>query len=181
MGKLDQKVAVVTGAARGIGKQIALTFAREGANIVIPDLLEAEMEATAQEIRDLGREVIALKTDVSKKKEVERLIDTVINKFNKVPSPIGVMKKPTDISNLYSMIRADGQRTNQAIMFNHSIKPNSSQSTASQKPSQKLVSFKTQNPKTYLHLRNKGCFASDILGNSLNGDSLKQKIHVGVR
>jgi hypothetical protein len=91
-----------------------------------------------------------------------------------------VPKKQTDMGSLYSMIRADGHRANQAVMFNHSIKPNSSQSNDSEKPNKNLVAFKTQNPKVYLNLRNKGCFASDILGNNLNGDSLKQKIHVGV-
>ncbi|MFC2003210.1 SDR family NAD(P)-dependent oxidoreductase [Chloroflexota bacterium] len=84
MGKLDQKVAVITGAARGIGKQIALTFAREGADIVIGDILTTEMEAAAQEIRDLGREVITVKTDMTRKGEVKNLIDSSIDNFKKV-------------------------------------------------------------------------------------------------
>ena len=50
---MDQKVTVVTGGARGMGKQMALTFVSEGADIVIGDVLE--MEVAAQEIRDLGR------------------------------------------------------------------------------------------------------------------------------
>jgi len=82
MGKLDQKVAVITGGARGIGKQIALTLANEGADIVLGDVLE--MEAAAQELKDLGRKVITVKTDVSKKEEVKNLVDTAIDNFKKV-------------------------------------------------------------------------------------------------
>ncbi len=82
MGKLEKRVAIITGGARGIGKQIALTFASEGADIVIGDIIE--MEATAQEIMKLGRKVITVKTDVTKKADVENMIDTTIGKFKKV-------------------------------------------------------------------------------------------------
>ena len=82
MGKLAQKVAVITGGARGIGKQIALTFASEGADIVIGDIIE--MEAAAQDIKDLGRAVITVKTDVTHKEAVRNLIDSAIDNFNKV-------------------------------------------------------------------------------------------------
>ena len=82
MGKLEGNVAIVTGGARGIGKQIALSFATEGANIVIGDMLE--MEVVAEEIKNLGREVVILKTDISKKEEVKKLIDVTMNRFDKV-------------------------------------------------------------------------------------------------
>jgi len=82
MGNLDQKVVVVTGGAKGIGKQIALTFAREGANIVIADIIE--MEETARAVGELGRMTITVTTDVSKREEVKNLIDTTINNFGKI-------------------------------------------------------------------------------------------------
>lgn len=82
MEKLARKVAVITGGARGIGKQIALTFAGEGADIVIGDIIE--METVAQDIKSLGREVITIKTDVTSKEEVQNLIHTAVNNFNKV-------------------------------------------------------------------------------------------------
>ncbi len=69
MGRLDGKVAVVTGSARGIGKQIALSFAGEGADIVVDDIRVEEMEATAREIRNLGRKAIAVRADVTKQRE----------------------------------------------------------------------------------------------------------------
>jgi NAD(P)-dependent dehydrogenase (short-subunit alcohol dehydrogenase family) len=82
MGSLDRKTAVITGGARGIGRQIAVTFAKEGADIVIGDT--GEMEKVAQEIRNLGRRVATVKTDVTKKTDVDILIDTAIHNFGKV-------------------------------------------------------------------------------------------------
>jgi 3-oxoacyl-[acyl-carrier protein] reductase len=82
MGKLDNKVAVITGGARGMGKQIALTFAIEGADVVIGDVLE--MDSTVQEITNTGGRVIAIKTDVSNLEEVRNLFDTAISTFKKV-------------------------------------------------------------------------------------------------
>ena len=82
MGRLDKKVGVVTGGARGIGKQIALTFAIEGADLVIGDVIE--MGGVAREIKELGREVITVKTDVRIKEEVKNLIDTTVDRFKKV-------------------------------------------------------------------------------------------------
>ena len=84
MEKLDGKVAVITGAGSGIGKQIALTFAGEGADIVVGDKMVEEAESTAKEVRDLGRKAIAFPMDVTKKEEVRRLIDTALDNFKKV-------------------------------------------------------------------------------------------------
>lgn len=80
--KLSEKVAVVTGSARGIGKQIALTLARNGADIVISDIID--MEASAAEVKKLGRKAITVKADVTRKSDVERLFDTAVSSFGKV-------------------------------------------------------------------------------------------------
>ncbi len=82
--RLDGKLAVITGSARGIGREIALCFARAGANIVIADVVTSEMEATTLEIKKLGREAISIKTDVSKKQDVERMINLVIERFERI-------------------------------------------------------------------------------------------------
>ncbi len=82
MTKLNKKVAIITGGARGMGKQMALTFASEGADIVIGDIIG--MESTVQEVRKLGRNVIAVNTDVTKKADVQNLINTAIENFKKV-------------------------------------------------------------------------------------------------
>jgi 3-oxoacyl-[acyl-carrier protein] reductase len=82
MGKLGGKVAIITGGARGMGREIALTFAREGADIVIADL--SDMEETARAIGLLGRKCIEVKADVSKKSDIRRLIAETIEAFKKV-------------------------------------------------------------------------------------------------
>lgn len=84
MGKLEGKIAVITGGARGLGKEMGLRFAREGSHIVIGDILTSDMESTVQEIKALGQEAIAVKTDVTKKQEVERLMDLTVEKFKKI-------------------------------------------------------------------------------------------------
>lgn len=82
MEKLTGKVAVITGGARGIGKQMALTLAREGADIVIADLID--MSQAAAEVKNLGRKALTVKTDVTKKEQVENLFATTIENFKQV-------------------------------------------------------------------------------------------------
>lgn len=82
MGKLNQKVALITGGASGIGKQIAITFAAEGADIVIGDT--ADMEVVAEEVKRLGRQVLTIKADVGNRREVNNLIDYAIDNFTKI-------------------------------------------------------------------------------------------------
>jgi 3-oxoacyl-[acyl-carrier protein] reductase len=80
--KLDQRVAMITGGARGMGKQMALTFASNGADIVIGDILD--MDEAAREVKASGRKVVTVKTDVTKKEEVRRLVSTAIDQFGKI-------------------------------------------------------------------------------------------------
>jgi len=82
MGKLDKKVAVITGGARGIGRQIALTFAGEGAEVVIGDVIS--MEEVAHGIRNLGRGVRGVRADVTKRDEVKNLFEAAITAFERV-------------------------------------------------------------------------------------------------
>lgn len=84
MSKLEGKVVIVTGGARGIGKGIAMASAREGADIVIADILVDSAEKTAEEIRALGRKAIAVKTDVTKSKDVENMVKITLDEFGKI-------------------------------------------------------------------------------------------------
>ena len=68
--KLKDKSAIVTGAASGIGKDIALVYAREGAKVAIADLNKAAAEATANEIRVSGGQAIGIAMDVTNEKAV---------------------------------------------------------------------------------------------------------------
>ncbi|HYF90996.1 MAG TPA: 3-oxoacyl-ACP reductase FabG [Symbiobacteriaceae bacterium] len=79
--RLEGKRAVVTGAARGIGRAIALKLAQEGADVVIGDLLTEQLEETAEMIRALGRKCEAVKTNIAEKEEAERLCQKAITAF----------------------------------------------------------------------------------------------------
>jgi 3-oxoacyl-[acyl-carrier protein] reductase len=81
MGKLDSRIAVVTGAASGLGKAIALLFAREGANIAIIDLKAEEAEAVVRGARDLGRRGLALVADVSDEAQVQQAMDYIFREL----------------------------------------------------------------------------------------------------
>lgn len=84
MGKLDGKVAIVTGAGQGIGKGIALAFAREGAKVVIAEINPQTCEATAQEIRQLGLECLGLACNVGDYGQVTKMVDAVVAKYGPV-------------------------------------------------------------------------------------------------
>jgi len=82
--KLDNKIAIVTGAGRGIGKAIALSLAREGAHVVVLSRTLSEIEQTAAEIEALGRRALAVKADVSDREDVNNMVQSAIQEFGKV-------------------------------------------------------------------------------------------------
>jgi 3-hydroxybutyrate dehydrogenase len=84
MSRLQDKVAIVTGAASGIGKEIALTFVREGARVVIADLNKAAADAAAAEIAEAGGQAISVAMDVSDEDAVNRGIEEAIAAFGKI-------------------------------------------------------------------------------------------------
>ncbi len=81
MGKLDGKVAVITGSARGIGKADALLLAKEGASVVISDIDKDVLVETAKEIEAAGGKVAWCVADVTKPEDTDRLMDTAVEKF----------------------------------------------------------------------------------------------------
>ncbi len=81
---LDNKVAIVTGAAQGIGKAIALALAREGANVVICDINLAGAEAIAMEIKSLGRETLVFEVDVSMTDQVNGMVEKTLDSFKRI-------------------------------------------------------------------------------------------------
>lgn len=81
---LKDKVAVVTGASRGIGRSISLALAAEGARIVAVDLGLDEIEKVADEIRALGTEALAVQGNVTVTADAERMIEAAMEKFGRV-------------------------------------------------------------------------------------------------
>jgi len=82
--KFAGKVALVTGAARGIGEAIALTLAREGADVVVTDVDLEGAQRVAQEIEGLGRKAKAVQADVSQREAVQRLVSEAVSLFGKI-------------------------------------------------------------------------------------------------
>jgi 3-oxoacyl-[acyl-carrier protein] reductase len=83
--KLKGKVALITGAGRGIGKAIALEFAKEGSNVIINyNKSKNEAEEVKNEIEKLGSKAIAIKADVSKKDDVEKMVETILKEFKRI-------------------------------------------------------------------------------------------------
>jgi 3-oxoacyl-[acyl-carrier protein] reductase len=83
MFELKGKVALVTGAGKGIGKEIASSLAFQGADVIVTDVADTVFE-TAKEIESLGVKSLALKCDVSNPQEVQNMQKQVMEKFNKI-------------------------------------------------------------------------------------------------
>jgi len=81
---LEGKIALVTGGSSGMGRTTALAFAREGAKVVIADIQVEGGEETVQTIDDTGGEAIFFKTDVSRRDEVEALINRVVETYGRL-------------------------------------------------------------------------------------------------
>ncbi|MFQ5997583.1 MAG: SDR family NAD(P)-dependent oxidoreductase [Dehalococcoidales bacterium] len=81
---LDGKVAIITGASRGIGKAIALTMAEAGADIVVAARTASYLEQTAKEVTKLGRKCLAIPTDVTTLEQVEQMVEKTIAEFGKI-------------------------------------------------------------------------------------------------
>jgi len=84
MGRLDRKVAVITGAGSGIGIETALLFAREGAKIVVADYASEAGEATVRQIGEKGGDALFIKTDVSQASDVERMVKATVEKYGRI-------------------------------------------------------------------------------------------------
>jgi NAD(P)-dependent dehydrogenase (short-subunit alcohol dehydrogenase family) len=80
----EGKVVMVTGAGQGLGRALALAFAREGANLAINARSEGSIGPVAEEIEDAGAEVLAFAADVSNSADVERMVGETVGRFGKI-------------------------------------------------------------------------------------------------
>ena len=82
--RLQDKVALITGSAGGMGKAAAELFAHEGASVIVSDVLADEGEETAQAIRDAGGRAIFVKADVSREDEVKHMVARAVDAFGRI-------------------------------------------------------------------------------------------------
>jgi NAD(P)-dependent dehydrogenase (short-subunit alcohol dehydrogenase family) len=84
MGKLDGKVALITGAASGIGRATALLFAKEEAKIAVADYVPAGGQETVRMIQKAGGDAVFIEADVSQAANVERMVKTTVNAYGQI-------------------------------------------------------------------------------------------------
>ena len=82
--RLQDKVAIITGSARGIGAEIARLFAREGAKVILADILEEQGRQVASEISSAGGESLFLRLDVTSGDGWGRVVDEVVDRYGKL-------------------------------------------------------------------------------------------------
>ena len=82
--RLENKVVLITGAGSGMGREVALLFAKEGARVVLNDLVPETVEETAQMVTQAGGEAIAIAGNVMVEADVEKTVKTGVEKFGKL-------------------------------------------------------------------------------------------------
>lgn len=82
--RLKDKIAIITGAGRGMGRSDALLFAKEGAKVVVNDINFENATAVVKEITDAGGEAFVYKADLTKPEEVEKLVEESIKHYGKI-------------------------------------------------------------------------------------------------
>ncbi len=82
--RLKDRVAVITGGGRGIGRAISLAFAAEGATVVAADLVLSELEETAKRVNALGGKIKPMQTDITREEQIVRMVSETIAAFGKI-------------------------------------------------------------------------------------------------
>lgn len=112
--RLANKVAIVTGAAGGMGKADAVLFAKEGAKVVITDLQEEKLNEAVQEIVDNGGEAIGIKHNVTSEEDWIRVVEETISRFGK----IDILVNNAGISNATPMLEMTVEQWDKTMSIN---------------------------------------------------------------
>jgi NAD(P)-dependent dehydrogenase (short-subunit alcohol dehydrogenase family) len=116
MGKLDNKVAVITGAASGMGRATAIRFAGEGAAVVVADLNQEGGETTVRQCREQGARAVYQRADVSSEADVKAMIDRAIAEFGRLDITFNNAGLVGALGSLETVTVEDWDRT-QAILL----------------------------------------------------------------
>ena len=81
MKRVQDEVAIITGAANGLGQAIAFRLAQDGANVILGDIDGSGLSTTASEIRKTGSQVITVVGDITEEAQAQELIDAALNQF----------------------------------------------------------------------------------------------------
>ena len=101
MGRLQDKVAIITGGNSGVGAATALLFAKEGAKVVITARRQPQLEEVAAKIREAGGEVLPVVSDISKKGDADKLVAKAVEAYGKVD--VLVNNAAIDLSNMFHL------------------------------------------------------------------------------
>lgn len=113
--RLSGKIAVVTGAGQGIGRGIAETFAKEGADVVINDIkLDSRTEEVAHRVRELGRRVLTIQGDVSKRSDLEQLFEQAWQQLG----PIDILVNNAGIETIVPFTELTDQQWDDVVHIN---------------------------------------------------------------
>jgi NAD(P)-dependent dehydrogenase (short-subunit alcohol dehydrogenase family) len=112
--RLENKIAIITGSSRGLGKAIALRFAREGAKLTVCDVHDCE--PAVREIEAIGGEALALKTDITSEKDTAEMAKKTVDRFGRIDilvnnaAAIGGIEIPDFMKPVDQMVAADWDR-----------------------------------------------------------------------
>ncbi len=132
--RLKDQVGVITGGGRGIGRAMALTFAKEGAHIAVVARTESEIESVVREVMNLGVRAIAIKTDVSDEDQVEAMAQKAMEEFGRIDilvNSAGVAKHAhiqeidTDVWDLTMNVNLRGTMLCTRAVYKHMMKQKS--------------------------------------------------------
>jgi 3-oxoacyl-[acyl-carrier protein] reductase/2-hydroxycyclohexanecarboxyl-CoA dehydrogenase len=112
--RLKDKVAIVTGAGRGIGRGIALKLGREGAKVAVADLVEANTQAVAKEIVQAGGKAVSIKADVSSRPDVEAMFAKAIAELG----PIDILVNNAGINRDAALHKMTDEQWDKVIAVN---------------------------------------------------------------
>ena len=108
--RLQNKIAIITGAGSGIGQGIALAFVKEGAKVVVADWSEEGGKEAVEQVRKINGEAVFVKTDVSKTVDIDKMVKTCLDKFGRVDILVnnaGIYR----VYNLHEMSEEDWDKT----------------------------------------------------------------------